>query len=259
MIGLNIVLIIVALVVAFFLFFKLLKSGIKALMFILFLTLFVVGVLGFLVYLDVNKVKGSFEKGQTALLLHDGTIVAGFTYSDNPGEVLQSDKFRLLDKETLSEIDSSIKSKTYSEDTLTIVVASDYFVDKYVDLMDGQKLLLDEDTLSSVFGCKEMNECTKPLIAAAPSLKKQIASSFEDEQDLKNKLFFNIFTQETKGSKGGFVISGIRSEKIVVYPALTTLKLIKFIPQKTITKATDKISLLVTDNTNSTTNINNTN
>lgn len=243
MVGLSILLVVVALVIAFFLFFKLLRNAIKALMFVLFLVLFVVGVLGFLVYLDVGKVKGSFENGQTALLLHDGSIVAGFTYSENPNEVLQSDKFQLLNKETLAGIDDSFKKGSYTgEDTLTIIIESDYFIGTSVELADGYTLKLDNKTIYGVFSCEDLNKCISPLIDVAPSLEKQIAASFDDEQDLKNKLFFSVFSQETKESKGSFIISGIKEDKIIVYPSLTTLKLVKMIPDSLITKAISKVS-----------------
>ncbi|MGV8168846.1 MAG: hypothetical protein ACP5N3_02215 [Candidatus Nanoarchaeia archaeon] len=243
MIGLNIIFIIIALIVAFFLFFRLLKSAIKALLFILFLVLFVAGILGFLVYLDVGKVRGSFENGQTALLIHEGDIVAGFTYSDNPNEVLQADKLELLSKTKLDDIDSALKKGSYSgEDSFTILIQSDYFAGKDVELMDNYKVTLDNNSIDEVFSCEELNDCISALVDAAPALKKQIASSFEDEQELKNKLFFAVFTQETKASKGSFLVSGIKENQIMVYPQLTTIKLLKFVPDKFINNALSKVS-----------------
>jgi hypothetical protein len=91
--------------------------------------------------------------------------------------------------------------------------------------------------INSIFNCDQLDDCTKILTDKQPSLKKQIESSFENPQDLKNKLFFNMFAQVTKETKGKFIITGVKDNKIVVYPELTTLKLIQFVPNFIVTKA----------------------
>ncbi|MGV8161723.1 MAG: hypothetical protein ACP5N2_00140 [Candidatus Nanoarchaeia archaeon] len=242
MIGLNILLIIAALIIAFFLFFKLLKNTIKALIFVLFLALFVIAVLGFLVYLDIGKVKGSYEKGQTVLLLHDESIVAGFIYEENPNEILQSNKLELLDENTISSISDSFRKGSYAgEETLTIIMQSSYFIGKSVELAEGYNLILTKENINTLFSCNDVDKCITPLIDAAPSLKRQISSSFEDEQDLKNKLFFSAFNQESKNSKGAFILYAIKNNQMIVYPSLTTLKLVQMIPNSFIGKALAKI------------------
>jgi len=243
MITLNILFIVVALVLAFFIFFKLLRSVLKALMFVLFLCLFVVGILGILVYLDVGKVKSSFGNGQTALLTQDGTIVAGFTYSDNTNEVLQSDKLNLMTEDELSAIDDKIKKGTYTgEESLTLIISSSEFYDSTVDLLNGNNVVLDEKMINKIFSCTSKDSCVNTLSEQTPALKKQIAASFDNEQDLKNKLFFNLFTEKTKDSKGKFIITGIKNNNITIYPELTTLKLVKIVPDKIITNMLNKVT-----------------
>lgn len=233
---LNIILIVLVLFLAFFIFYKLLKTFFRAMFAVVLLIIFVVAVFGAVIYIDINKIKGNLDEDKTILLSHEGTVVAGFIYSGNKdSEVLEVTNIELLTESRISEINEEISNDEYGEDSeglITLIVDSSSFQDKTVEISEGTSINVSGDLISSVFSCKKLSECTAPLISAAPGLKKEISSSFDDEQDVKNKLFFNLFVKEVKDSKGAFIFDGIKDEKMTVYPELTTIKLIKILPDK---------------------------
>jgi hypothetical protein len=233
MITLSIILVLLVLGLAFFVFFKLLRGVVKAVIAVLFLVLFVIGILGILIYLDIAKVKSGFNEDQTVLLSHKGAIVAGFVYSNSQDKILESDRLQPLDQSRLTDISNIVSSGNFEKDKgFIIIVDSSHFYDKTVELAKGESINLSEKLINDIFSCEELKDCTKILSSAAPELKPQIENSFEDALDVKNKLFFNLFVQETKDTKGTFLIKGIKEEQISVYPELTTLKLINVIPEK---------------------------
>ncbi|MFA6072830.1 MAG: hypothetical protein WC758_01850 [Candidatus Woesearchaeota archaeon] len=234
MISITIILVLLVFALAFFIFFKVLRGAIKALMAIFFLILFVTLVLGVLIYIDINKIKGSFNDDQIVLLTHKGEVVSGIQFLNSKNtEILQSQKYNLLDYETLTNINDQLKKNTYesnSGEIITIIIDSSYLINTSVMITDSINITLDDKLLDDVFSCTELKDCTRPLKNAAPELKNSLDSSFDDAQDVKNKLFFNIFAQKITESKGIFVINGIKEKKITIYPQLTTLKIINFIP-----------------------------
>jgi hypothetical protein len=143
----------------------------------------------------------------------------------------------MLSKEEISGINSELSNDEYGKNSskgLTLVIDSSYFQGKTVEIMEGKSITVDEQMLDKIFTCDKLSSCTAVLVAVAPELKKEIAASFENEQDVKNKLFFNLFLQETTATKGTFIVTGVREDQIKIYPELATIKLIKLIPDKII-------------------------
>jgi hypothetical protein len=244
MITISIILVLVVLALAFYVFFKLLRGVVKAVIAVLFLVLFVAAIFGAVIYIDVVKLKGSFSADQTLLLSDRGSIVAGFVYANNPdSKILETTDIVMLSAQELDDISRKLNGGDYEKESgkgLTLVIDDSYFQDKSVELVANKSIMLNMQTINAIFTCDKLTSCEKILTDAAPDLKKQIAASFEDAQDVKNKLFFNLFIQETSKTKGAFLITGIREDKITVYPELTTLKLIKVIPDSIINRIVKK-------------------
>lgn len=240
MIALTVILVAVVLALAFFVFLKLLKTVFKAVFAVMLLLLFVIAVFGIVLYIDYVKLKGTFEEDQLILLSHDEKIVAGFIFSnDRDTEVLESDRLNLLSREEIIQMNEDLADEDYKKDYehgLTVVLESSYFIGKSVELVKGKSIIINESIAEGVFSCTKLSNCTAVLVNAAPDIKKQIENSFEDEQDVKNKLFFNLFVQETKETKGTFLVTAIKDGTVTVYPEILTLKLIKMLPEKTINK-----------------------
>jgi hypothetical protein len=235
MITLTIIIAVVIAIIAFFVFFKLMKGFLKALGMVFLLLLFVMVVLGIIVYVDVARLKGSMEKEQVILLRHNGSIVAGFMYGQDQQKVLQTGSLGLFTAEQVSAADAAVKSGDpggINPGGITLVMESSRYYNKSLMLVKDNYALLDEAAVKTIFGCAELAECTDALAEKAdPRIRKTIAASFEDVQDMKNKVFFNLFAEETLDTRGTFIIPAIRHGEAQVYPSLLTLRLLKAIPE----------------------------
>lgn len=242
MVAVSIILVILVILLAFFLFFKLLRGVLKAAIAVISLLLFVSAILGVIIYFDIAKVKKNFNEEQTILLAHKGEIVAGFSYDNSEDEkILQNTKTALFENEKLASFNSELADGDYSpEKGMTMVIDSSYFKDKSLELIDGVSITLTDEFIDNLLTCNDDDDCIDLMSEKVPSLQKQIEASFEDEQDMKNKIFFNLFVEESKNTKGTFLISGLKEDQIKIYPELSSLKIIKMVPEKFFKKIADK-------------------
>ncbi len=259
MISITIILVLIIAVVAFFIFFKILRGFLKALGVVVLLLLFVSMVLGFFVYLDAGKIKGSIGKEQTILLSHKGNIVAGFKYGQSQDKVLDTGGLGLFSRDQISVADAALQADNLSnlnKEGLIVIIDSSYFYNKSLKITDALNITLDESAVNALFGCSELKSCTDVLVAAAGSKDESFAikleNSFNDDLDVKNKVFYNLFAEETTKTKGTFLLTGVRTNKIQIYPELMTLKIIKFVPSSVLKLMPGLNDKLLTTQNNST-------
>jgi hypothetical protein len=245
MLAIQIILIAIVLIVAFFIFFKLLKTVFKAIFAVFLLILFVTAVFGAVIYIDATKMQGRMDADQTVLLSHNGNLNAGFIFSSGKKDVLDTTSIDQLSEIELADLHEKISDEAYGDDIdrgLTLVIDSSYFVGKTIELEKDSIIIINQTFNDNVLGCAKLDSCIKIFTAAAPGMKNEITASFQDKtvQEIKNGYFFKLFTKELSESKGTFLVNAVKDDAMIIYPELTTIKLIKILPDRLVNKVLNK-------------------
>lgn len=235
--NIQLILLIIGLALIFFLAFKLLKGIIKAMIVVFIISIILVVATGFIIYLDASTIKQGFQGESKIIITQDKEFITAFGTNDLTLKTALKQEF----------------FKVPTEDEMIILIEK-YEEEKYDEIVKDELLLiLDQKTFYEdeiiVFGSKrnftenDLNQIAKSK--TKEDIKNILADISEEElikmddltiDEIKGTIYFSLFQNKLKDTKGKFIIDGIKEKNINTKPQLISIKLLNFFPEKIMNK-----------------------
>ena len=233
--SIQIILLIIGLALIFFLAFKLLKGIIKAAITVFVLALLLIGVFGIIIYADATTLKKGFEGEKTIVILYQDEVVTAFkaTTDVTIRAAIRQDFFESLTIEELNELKEKIENEEYDEiekEELLLIINQEVFYDEEI-LINDKKINLSKEILNDLAQSKTLNEAISAIGKHPEINQEDLTISDVAHQDFLNQIYYELFKNKLKNTKGTFIIDGIKDKKIDTRPQLLSIKIINFFPE----------------------------
>lgn len=231
------IIILIGLVLAFVLLFRILRSVLKTAIYFFFLCMLALFIFGILVYTDAASFKKNIGNSTNVFLLVDNNnLLAGIKLDP------VQERSVLYTQETLSDFQKSIsenkidaiKKDSYKVFIFNMSVLSDVesnltFQDFTLPASAARELLQSEKPFTFVvdYYAKKQNQ-DNDLFRAA--LQKKLVETFKTEQQFKDAVF-SLFILEFFPEKIPSIIKHIRQGTIVIYPQSALFSALQLSPQ----------------------------
>jgi hypothetical protein len=222
--------------------FKLLKSVVKALLWVGAVGVILVVILSFFVYKDVVDLRDNWPGSQKLLLAEkDGKLVAGlvssFSNNEEPvfvtAEQLVSLQSSFGVKDYKSMIGDNYKLLVMDVDSVLAEVKAEQFSFGEMNVSRGDVVsILESDDAFVVLVDKLMVDKSSDSKTRA-QVEAEVMKSAGSQEKVKAMAFAVLVAQlfSEKGSGAGlFVLKEFKSGKLIIYPETSVFKTIKFVP-----------------------------
>ncbi|MFP4567358.1 MAG: hypothetical protein ACLFN8_00285 [Candidatus Woesearchaeota archaeon] len=242
--SIQIILIIIGLIIIFFLAFKLLKGIIKALITVVVLVIVLLITSGIIIYNDAATLKQGIENEATILIMQEEQIITGFktTAKVSLTSAINNQFYQTLNDDELKDITQKTESEDLKEidkDHLIIMIEQKIFYEDEL-ILNQDTIQINEQTLETFATTQDMRLAIELLQDAGLSdMQAQILID-QEINELKSLVYYNLFKNKLKDTRGKFIIEGVRDKTIDTNPRLISIKLFNFFPQKILTRIVEE-------------------
>lgn len=223
---------------------RFLKGAFRIVTSIVGILVVLIGILSFVAYKDVQTLNGLMDGEKTFVYEEDGTYLAGVTIGSGTRVVVDQGVPGGLDAFSAEEL-SSYEPPT-GKDELQVIVTAAVFENLTLNFSNQTISKEEFDTYMHspdpvlLFATKQAEEEGVPqeqVDAVAQATAKEADVSPEE---FRAVLFVAALQSEMRNESASFLIDNVQQEDIEIYPELTTVKLLQFIPGDLAQQAIDK-------------------
>ncbi len=227
-------------IIIFIILYKILKSIFKTIISIILISIVILGVLGFLVYLDFNDLKTNFPNSKNMILFENKDVVAGIIIDKNQ-EII------LLKQQDIDNIKTKDKKSILKDQNLFKIVYFNINTIKESNLKTinlGSSTLTKEQVITILESEDAFTE-TKAQLNLPVNIKnmpfdfndKKI--TLEDQAQLKAILFASTL-KEILSQNTSYIIEEYNKNNIQIYKETILFKILKLLPTDTINNIVNK-------------------
>ncbi|MFH1073298.1 MAG: hypothetical protein V1743_07765 [Nanoarchaeota archaeon] len=228
--------------------FKIIKSVIKVVIFLAIIINILILVLGSMVYFDTKDFQNNFlGQSKKFLLVQDDRLAAGFSTTDfSDVNYYEEDNLKLYSQLINERNFEQLRGNDYKVFIMDMV-SFEGALESNVSITDVG-IILNRTEMNLLLGSENTRETLSMILydGLAPEIKNDVSftafnqsmtEKLSTDANLRGILFTALFSRSLKDNYLSFLISGIRSKTITVYPETLMFSTIKYIPDFFITAA----------------------
>lgn len=239
--NIQLILIIIALVIIFFLALKIFKKIVKAAITVFILLLLLTGVAGIIIYNDAMKIKRGFEGEQTIIITNEGEMITAFKTADLTITSIRNQEFyEEITEEELQEIAQKLTNEEYEdieEENFLIIIEQKTFYEKESTIL-GVETTAEKEALEKFALSTNIEEAVIALSELNEIEQEELALLDKELRELKNTVYYELLLNQIKETKGTFLIRGIKDREIKTIPRLTSVTVFNIFPESILERMT---------------------
>lgn len=223
--GIPILLLIVIGVVAFLIFWKVLKNILKAVFIAVLIMVIIVAGIGIVTFYDIKTMESTAVNDKLMLVKEDGKIISATELKVQENTILKNKIFETVRADRLALINQHYEKGTlhefYGEDNFIIITTPDYLIQE--DNVKGTQL--------NEFVDLKKEDIENIIRAQTPQeVKNQAILQGQDFYELKSTLTGFVFMKLIQNLDIKILVKEIQKNNIEIYPKLHTAKAISLVP-----------------------------
>lgn len=223
--GIPILLLIIIGVVAFLIFWKVLKNILKAVFIAVLIMLVIVAGIGLVTFYDIKTMESTAANNKLMLVKEDGKIISATELKVGENIVLKNKIFETVRADRLALINQHYKEGTlqefYGKDNFIIITTLDYLIqeDNIKDVQLNEFVNLNKEDIKNIIKAQTPEE-----------VKNQAILQGQDFYELKSTLTGFVFMKLIQNLDIKLLVKEIQKNNIEIYPKLRTAKVISLVP-----------------------------
>ena len=227
-------------IIIFIILYKILKSVLKTIISIILISIVILGVFGFLVYLDFNNLKTNLSNSKNMVLFENKDITAGIIIDKNQEIILLKEQdinnLKTQDKNTILKNQNLFKIITFNINTIK---------ESNLKTITLEDLTLTKEQIIAILESEDAFAETKAQLSLPIDIKnmplkfndKTIA--LEDQAQLRAIIYASAL-KEILINDTSYVIGEYSKNNIKVYKETIIFKILKLLPTDTINNIVNK-------------------
>lgn len=231
------IILIILLIFGIAVFFKLIKNVFKAAIYVFVLIAIILFIVGVSIYTDATNFRNSIqEKPVTFILSDNGNVIAGIKVID-----FKSSDILLLKNETIKKAQDFMDNGNYNkllDNSYKLFIFNLSLLERLNTTLEFQQFNIStKEGLLILQSSQPIHDAAEIFSSSSDITNKGYKQQIEQELELKfnsdqefKDAVFSLFVVKLFPSQTLYIIKGMKSKEVIIYPETSMFKAVRYIP-----------------------------